>query len=216
MHQIKCYFAKKTAMKSVSLIFNIVLLVFVGVLFYLHFSSDKKVPSIASAKIDTTTGQQMSDADCKIAYFDIDSITNSFVLWKNVQSELTAEESKMSNELARMQKMYNDKLSYYQNQAQTKQMTQVQSEQANKDILQLQDELRGRKQDMDQKYQDLVMRRRQEVKDKIESFLKEYNKTRGYSYIFAYEPGFMYYRDTAYNITADLLKGLNEQYGKKK
>ncbi|HEV7620633.1 MAG TPA: OmpH family outer membrane protein, partial [Flavisolibacter sp.] len=96
------------------------------------------------------------------------------------------------------------------------QMTQIQSEQANRDMLQLQETIRGQKQEMDQKYQDYYMRKMQDVKSKIEDFLKEYNKTKGYSYIFGYEPGFIYYRDTMYNITKDLVKGLNEQYAKRK
>jgi outer membrane protein len=95
-------------------------------------------------------------------------------------------------------------------------MTQIQSEQANRDMLQLQETIRGQKQEMDQKYQDYYMRKMQDVKSKIEDFLKEYNKTKGYSYIFGYEPGFIYYRDTMYNITKDLVKGLNEQYAKRK
>src|SRR2546421_659305 len=55
-----------------------------------------------------------------------------------------------------------------------------------------------------------------DVKSRIEEFLKEYNKSKGYSYIFSNEPGFIYYRDTMFNITKDLVKGLNEQYLKKK
>jgi outer membrane protein len=68
---------------------------------------------------------------------------------------------------------------------------------------------------MDQKFQDLYMRKMQDVKMKVEDYLKEYNKSKGYTYILAYEPGFIFYRDSSYNITADLLKGLNGLYKKK-
>ncbi|MEI9908824.1 MAG: OmpH family outer membrane protein [Bacteroidota bacterium] len=54
------------------------------------------------------------------------------------------------------------------------------------------------------------------LKTKIEEFLKEYNKTKNYSYIIVYEQGLFYYKDTAYNITADVIKGLNEMYKSKK
>src|SRR5206468_6928066 len=107
---------------------------------------------------------------------------------------------------------YNEKLAQYQGQ----QMSQVQSEAASREMLALQDDLRGKKQSMDQRYQDLYMRKMQDVKARIEDFLKEYNKTRGYSYIFSNEPGFIYYKDTAFNITHDLVRGLNEQYQNKK
>ncbi|MDQ3278599.1 MAG: OmpH family outer membrane protein, partial [Bacteroidota bacterium] len=66
-----------------------------------------------------------------------------------------------------------------------------------------------------QKYQDLYMRKMQDVKAKVEEYLKEYNKDKGYSYILAYEPGFIFYRDSALNITADLIAGLNQKYKKK-
>jgi len=60
------------------------------------------------------------------------------------------------------------------------------------------------------------MRKMKDVKTKIEDYLREYNSRRGFTYIFAYEPGLFYYRDTAYNITGDVVRGLNDQYKKKK
>jgi outer membrane protein len=127
---------------------------------------------------------------------------------------LNREEDKMNGEMNQWQKKYNDKLAQYQNQAQ--QMNQVESENANRDMLQMQETIRNKKQELDQRYQNLYMQKMQDVKIKIENFLKEYNKAKGYSYIFAYEPGFIYYRDTIFNITNDLVKGLNDQYSKKK
>ena len=50
---------------------------------------------------------------------------------------------------------------------------------------------------------------------KIEDYLKEYNKGKGYSYIFSSAPEFMYLKDTTYNITEDLINGLNKLYPKK-
>ncbi|HEX3025194.1 MAG TPA: OmpH family outer membrane protein, partial [Chitinophagaceae bacterium] len=69
---------------------------------------------------------------------------------------------------------------------------------------------------MDQEMQDETVKKLQDVKKKIEDYLKEYNKGKGYSYIFASSPDLIYYKDTVYNITNDLLKGLNEMYKKKK
>jgi outer membrane protein len=198
-------------MKSGNIIFNAVLLVLVAILFYLHFSSSKHL-TIASKESKTAPSE--GHGDCRIAYFEMDSLTNSFSMVKDVKSDLAKEEDQMNNELSRLQKLYNDRLAQYQKQGQS--MSQIESERANRDMLQLQESIRGKKQEMDQKYQDLYMRKMQEVKSKIEDFLKEYNKSHGYSYILAYEPGIIYYRDTIYNITSDLVKGLNAQYSKKK
>ncbi|MFN2440012.1 MAG: OmpH family outer membrane protein, partial [Chitinophagaceae bacterium] len=101
-----------------------------------------------------------------------------------------------------------------QSQGQT--MTQVQSEMAQKDVMQMQQSMQNRKQALDQEYQDFYMRKMKDVKSRIEEFLKIYNAQKGFSYIFAYDPGLFYYRDTAFNITADVIKGLNDGYTKKK
>ena len=69
---------------------------------------------------------------------------------------------------------------------------------------------------MDQEMQDESLKKLQDVKKKIEDYLKDYNKDKGYSYIFAGSPDLIYYKDTVYNITGDMLKGLNELYKKKK
>lgn len=195
-------------MKNGLLALNALLIVAVGVLFYFHFSSKNKSTVLKSSSPGTP-----GNNSCSIAYFEMDSLTNSFSMVKDVKSELTKEEEKMNNELNRLQRMYNDRIGQYQKQAQT--MSQIESERANRDMLKLQEDIRGKKQEMDQKYQDLYMRKMQDVKNKIEEFLKDYNKSRGYSYILAYEPGIIYYRDTVYNITKDLIKGLNDQYKKK-
>ncbi len=55
-------------------------------------------------------------------------------------------------------------------------MTQADYEKAQTDLRQLEDRLKDRKQELDQQYQDFVMRRNLSVKKKIEDFLTEYNK----------------------------------------
>jgi outer membrane protein len=198
-------------MKNASLILNVVLLIAVAVLFYLHFSSGKK--TVETAKVASASGS-VPTGDFKIAYFEMDSLNNSFSLVKEVKAEISKEEEKMNSELARLQKSYNDKVTQYQSQAQSG-MSSQDSENANRDIVQMQQRFAAAKQQWEVRLQDMSMRKMQEVKNKVEDFLKEYNKSKGYTYILAYEPGFMFYRDSTYDITGDLLKGLNEKYKKK-
>jgi outer membrane protein len=197
-------------MKSASLLFNVILLALVGILFYLHFSSAKTIPV---QKISNNAQHSVSSTECKIAYYEMDSIENSFSMVKDVKAELAKKEDAVNGELARLEKMYREKTNEYQGKAAS--MNQVQSEMATKDIMQMQQTMQSRKQALDQQYQDFYMRRMRDVKTKIEDYLKTYNAGKEYAYIFAYEPGLFYYRDTAYNITADVIKGLNEAYTKK-
>lgn len=197
-------------MKSGLLIFNIILLLLVGVLFYLHFSSGAKPKGAAAV---TKTPAAVANGDFKIAYFEMDSLENSFAMVKDIKAELSKKEEAVTAELSRLEKSYRDRAAYYQGQAAT--MNQVQSEAATKEMMQMQQQIQNKKQSLDQEYQDFYMRKMKDVKTKIEEFLLEYNNNKGYSYIFAYEPGLFYYRDTAYNITGDVIKGLNGLYKKK-
>jgi outer membrane protein len=199
-------------MKNVSLILNVVLLIAVAVLFYLHFSSGKKTEQVKVAS--SNTAGTAPKGEVRIAYFEMDSINNAFQMVKDVRAELSKEEENLNNTLARMQKTYNDKFTQYQSQAKAG-MSSIESDKANREMLQLQQRFSAEKQQMEQRLQDLSVRKMQEVKSKVEEFLKDYNKTRGYTYILAYEPGFMFYRDSSYDITGDVVKGLNEQYKKK-
>ena len=195
-------------MKNGILIFNIILLILVGVLFYLHFAQGEK-----GIKSNTNASVSSNPGDFKIAYFEMDSIENSFAMVKDVKAELSKKEETINNELERLEKNYRNKIAKYQ--AQGASMTQVQSEMAQRDVMQLQQNIQSRRQQLEQEYQELQMRKLKDVKTKIEDFLKEYNKDKRYSYILSYEPGLFYYRDSAYNITSDVITGLNSRYDKK-
>jgi outer membrane protein len=199
-------------MKGGQLIFNIVILALLAILIFLHFSDKRQKTTVLHDAATVATPRDTTGNYFRIAYFEMDSVTNSFAMVKEVKAELSREEDKINSQVSRLQKMFNDRLAQYQKQP----MSAIQSEQANKEMLQLQESIRAQKQDMDQRYQDLYMRKMQEVKSRIEEFLKEYNKTKGYSYILGYEPGFIFYKDSTLNITGDLIKGLNDQYLKKK
>ena len=210
--EIDRYFAqKKGRMKSGIIIFNGILLVLIGVLFYLHFSTAPKKATTAVPAAPAKTGT--TQADFKIAYFDMDSLAASFAMVLDAKAELARKEEAVNAEKSKMERGYKEKLDKYQAQAAT--MNQVQSESATKDMMQMQQQIQGRSQALEQDYQEFYTRKMKDVKEKIEAFLKDYNAQKGYTYIVAYEPGLFYYRDSAYDITADVIDGLNKAYKKK-
>jgi outer membrane protein len=199
-------------MKNGLLIWNVVLTLVAGYLLFNHFDSGEK----SNDPVSKNAGRDSSSSNgpFRIAYFEMDSVENSFQMVKEVKAEISKKEEIINTELNRMDREYKTKLNNYQNQAQT--MTQEQSELATQDMMKRQEQMKAAKQSLDQDYNDFLTRRMKDVKTKIEEFLKEYNKTKNYSYIIVYEQGLFYYKDTAYNITADVIKGLNEMYKTKK
>ncbi len=194
-------------MKNGLLVWNVLLTIAAGYLLISHFSGGKGSSKGASGKTNDSTGV---DKEFRIAYFEMDSVETHFEMVKDVKSEMNKKEDGITIELDRLGKDYQNKLMYYQNKQQ--EMNQQQYEAAAMDLKKLEQNISTRKQTLDQEYNDLVMRRMKDVKTKIEDFLKEYNKDKSYSYIVSYEQGLFYYRDTIYNITADVIRGLNDMY----
>lgn len=197
-------------MRNALYILNGVLLVAVGVLFYLHFS-EKKSHS-GAALVQPGRKQDTSSNGFRIAYFDLDSVFNAVDMVKQVKDELGKKEEANKMEFDRLQKQYANRYNYYQN----RQLSQVESEAASKELMQLGERIKNKQGELDQDFRDLYVRRQKEVKTKIEDFLKGYNQSRAYAFIFNNIPEMMFYKDSAYDITADVIKGLNQKYPPKK
>lgn len=201
-------------MKNGLLIWNLALTLGCGYLLFAHFSGKKGGASKSEVSRDGKTGADKGTF--KIAYFEMDSLASNFDMVKELKAEMLKREESINGEMERLSKNLQQKFNYYQQQATSGALNQEQSEEASRVMKNMDDEMKNRKQALDSEYSDFVMRRQNEIKSKIESFLKEYNKAKDYSYIVSYEQGLFYYKDTAYNITADVIKGLNESYKSKK
>ena len=204
---------KTNGMKNGLLVLNIILTIAVSYLLYAQFNSKKPASSVDKP---VTKDPSTNNNPFRIAYFEMDSVEANFSMVKDVKAELNKKEESINMELDKMDKSYRDKVNSYQQKAKAQSMTQVQSEMATQDLMSTQEQMKNQKQALDQEYNDFMMRRMKDVKTKIEEFLKEYNKTKNYSYIVSYEQGLFYYKDTAYNITSDVIRGLNEMYKSKK
>jgi len=190
---------------------NIVLLIGVGVLFFLFFNKKDNRSSVTSTRTDPDPVVQ---EQTPVAYFDMDSIEANFVLWKQVQAEVVKREAGINDTINQMRNGFQN---YYQKlQAQSANLSPRQKDSLGNELAQMDAEIKSRTSELNQKYQTYFMTRQQEIVTKIKNYCKEFNKDKKYSYIIAREPGLFYYTDTAYNVTSELLKGLNAFYTKKK
>ncbi|MDZ4794258.1 MAG: OmpH family outer membrane protein [Bacteroidota bacterium] len=196
-------------MKNGLLIWNVVLSLLVGFLLVMQFGAKKgKASGSAKSGGDSTD----TNSEFRMAYFEMDSIAANFNLVKDLKTEMSNKEAAITAEIENRTKALQQKFNFYQNKAQAGNLSQEQSDAASKEMKDMDDEMKSRKQQLDQDYNNYVMTKQTEIKTKIEDFLKEYNNSKDYSYIVSYEQGLFYFRDTAYNITADVVKGLNEKF----
>jgi outer membrane protein len=199
-------------MKNGLLIWNVILTLAAAYLLISQFSSSKT----GSTGTRPVSGDTVSKSkEFRIAYFDMDSVEANYDRVREVKAELNKKEENINMEMDRMRRDYQQRLNYYQNQAQINNMTPQQQQDAMQELNAINEKINARKQALDQDYQELVSRVNKEMKSAIEDFLRDYNRTRGYSYIFANESGLFYYRDSTYNITNEVVRGLNIGYRKK-
>lgn len=200
-------------MKNGLLVWNVLLTILSGYLLYSHLS--KKSGAVATAR-SATKDSSSADNRFRIAYFEMDSVQANAYMVKDVQAEIEKKEKDYSGQLSQYENAYRNKLMEYQQKEKGGTMTQADYEKAQIDLRQLEERLKSKRQELDQQYQDFVMRSQLNLKKSIEEFVAEYNKDKQYSYIVSYEQGLFYYKDTIFNITDDLVKGLNKQYKAKK
>ena len=195
-------------MKNISTILGSISLVLIGVLFFMFYNHTER-----RNKISVATEKQ-SASTFRIAYFDMDSLTAHYEYFKDGETQLKAKETVMNSELNSMQNKFQKKVSEWQQKGSS--MTQAESQQAQQDYASMQQSFQARKQSLGDelaKDRDEIMI---DIKKKIENYLKDYNAQKNYAFIFAYDQtSFIYYKDSTYNITNDLISGLNSLYKKK-
>ena len=194
-------------MKNSSLVINITLATAIAILFYLHFSSKKASVPASSSSAAAVSG------NFKIGYFEMDSIENHYEYFKEVRNALRGKEQDNGRQLADMKNTFAAKYQELQKSAQG--MSQAELNGKQQELMQMEKTFQNKEQMLNQDLQNESFKRLQEVKKKIEDYLKEYNKDKGFSYIMTNAPDLVYLKDTAYNITTDLIAGLNSQYKKK-
>lgn len=197
-------------MKKLSLILNAVLFVLVAVLFYLHFNAKKN--SVAAIGMTTNAAaQNASDShSLSIAYVNIDSLEAHYAYFQQKKAELDKEQASIQNDLSSRARTLQDEVAALQKKAAT--MTQAQGEAAQKSIMQKQQALQQREQDLRQKFMQEQQNFNLDLHNRLSIFLKKYNENKHYSYILSYSEmaSDILLKDTAYDITADVIKGLNE------
>ena len=198
-------------MKNILLVVNIILLGLVGYLYFLQFGNNKSVKTPVAAGVNNEDSLQ---GKVKIAYIDLDSLQNNYGYYKKIKVELEGKQKSANTELTSMQKKFQTRAMALQQKAQT--MTPQEQEKAMAEMNSMQGDLQNRQQSIEGELFEYNAKMKEDILARIQNFLKTYNRDSRYSYIFSYEPGFMFYKDSSLDITNDVIKGLNDLYATEK
>lgn len=196
-------------MKRTGLIFQIVLALAVVALFVLHFTGKSGSHSSSSAN-DTST---LKIAAGSIVYVNIDTVFAQYQMTKDLSAEFQDKGKKIDTELQTKSKSLQQNYQDLQYKAQRgleirskleEMGQQLQLEEQN--LYKLRDTYGAQLQE-----ENAVMMRK--IMNSIMEYMKEYNKEKNYSFIMGNTfDGKILYADNKLDITADVIKGLNEKY----
>lgn len=191
-------------MKNLLLIINIVLLILVGYLYYLRFSDSRSTQT--NQKLPHSENSIQNDK-AKVAYIDLDSLQNNYGYYKKLKKDFEQKQTQANDEITALQKKYQTRAMQLQQKAAT--MSPAEQQDAMQEINKMQQDLQEKKQNIDNELYNANSKMKEDILTRIQNFLKDYNKNGKYSYIFSYEPGFMFYKDSTLNITPEVIDGLN-------
>ena len=197
-------------MKNISIVPGLLALLLTGVLFYIIYHKPPVQPAVEKG----SNVNQPAGNNFRMAYFNVDSLEAHYLYFKEVLDQVKGKENEMNTELGNMEKNYQKKITEWQKKGTT--MSQSESQEAQQEYAQMQQNYQMRKQTLQESLLKHNEDMKADIRKKIEDYLKDYNKVKGYNYIISYEANsFIYIRDTANNITNDLISGLNAGYKKK-
>lgn len=196
-------------MKNLSLLLNAVLLVAVGILFYLHFSTNKS--SIAGP----ASSDSIVPGDLRIAYINSDSVLQDYEYLKANTIQMEEKTKKIEQEYRnRAQGLQNEITAYQRN---VSNMTLGQVKAVEEDLGKKQQNLQLYQQSLSQQLMDEEAKLRKELYDRVTAYLKKYGAEKGLHIVLKLDPtSDVLYAGEVLDISKDVIKGLNAEYQQEK
>ncbi len=164
---------------------------------------DEKSPAAESASAPT---------DTKIAFVEVDSIMTQYTFCKEYTKILQQKGNNIQKTLASKQQALETAAANFQQKIQQNAYTREQAEQVQAGLQKQNNDLQALNQRLGNEFQKETEQFNQALHDSIQHYLAAYNKDRKYALIFSKQGDNLLYADKAYDITKEVVAGLNKAY----
>jgi outer membrane protein len=189
-------------MKNLSLILNAILLVAVGVLYYLHFSTGKSSGTSESA---------VTPSDLKIAYINADTVLKYYEYLKTTKVTLEEKTKKMDQDYRNRAMGLQNEIAAYQRNVSNMTLGQVKA--VEEDLGKKQQNLQMYQQSLGQQLMEEESKIQKELYDRITVFLKKYGSEKGLQIVLKFDPtSDLLFAGQPLDISQDVITGLNAAY----
>jgi outer membrane protein len=188
-------------------IVNIALSLAIVVLLVLNFSKKGSSTAVSNGKTD-------SAQVLKFAYVDLDSLQEKYVYYQEKTKEFNSKKEAADRDLnAAFQKIDNERVAFIQK---GQSVTQAEAENFQRIYQGKMQNLEEQKKQLENNIATEGMKTMEELKKTMNAFLEEYNKDKKYTFIFSFSTAMdvLFYKDKSFDITNDVVDGLNKAYKK--
>ncbi len=193
-------------MKGTSLIISIVLFVAVAVLYVLHFTGGKSAESYSGE-----SKAVVSHGGLKIAYVKADSVILNYKLAEDLHDDFTKKQEAYTTEYGTKRQSFERDAAAFQEKLQRGGfLTEQRAIQERDRLLGIEQEVSKMDQELSGKLAEMQAANNQQILDSLMSCLNSFNVGKKYDYVF--NAANILIGDEADNITADILKAMNERY----
>ncbi len=197
-------------MKNLSLTLNVVLLVAIAVLYYLHFSG-RKSPATATPAAGTAAVAGKDPKTNQYAYVNVDSLLNNYDYFKATRTQLEDRRKKLETEIAGRTRSLENEVVSAQRKANT--MTLEQAQLTEQNLRRKEQELVRYQNDAARQLAEEEQKKNEELINNISLYLKKHTEDKPYKIVFGYSKGGgILYATDSLDITQEVLKGLNQDY----
>lgn len=206
---------KKLYVKTIMKRTNFILNGFLALATVLVFAqcTDKNNNASATSASAPVAGVAGS-SNMKIAYVEIDSLLTKYNFWNDLNELMIKKEENIRTTLNERGKKLEAEVREFERKIQNNgYATRERAEQEQVRLMKQQQELQALQQKLSEELANENQKNSLQLRDSINSFLKIYNKDKGYDLIIS-NTGFdnLLYANPAYNITQEIIDGLNDRY----
>ena len=175
--------------------------------------------SQCAGKTDNQTTSTPAQANAelsgmKIAYVEIDTLLTQYNFWNDLNEAMMKKEENIRATLNQKARELDGEAQEFQRKLQNNAfVSRERAEQEHARLTKKQQDLQELQNRLTNELAAENQKNSLQLRDSINAFLKEYNKTKGYSMIIS-NTGFdnLLYADSAFNITKEIVEGLNARY----
>jgi len=194
-------------MRNLSIVLNVILLVAVGILYYLHFQTKPEpvAKELPVKSVGSGTGIYFVNSDSLLARYDF---------YKQKKKEFEAEQDKIRAELKRESDNLQRDIEKYQEQAIG--MTDLERAQKEEQLGMKQQQLMQRKEDLFDRLDEVQAKSSDELFTRLNDYLKRH-KNMNFDYVLGMQKGGgILFANDSLDITNEVVEGLNDEYNAKK